>query len=116
MRNPLLFCVQVVKAVQKILYAADDNPSVIAEAQALITESARESPKDLIMEDDEASFFDSLTAQRDAHKRKQLLTSHETTITDEASNTLLLSPRQRRISCGDSNGDFLQGVSPVKVQ
>jgi RP/EB family microtubule-associated protein len=112
-QNPELGHLPVVMAVQKILYAADDNPSVIAEAQALITQSARDSPKDSLMEGDDDSFFDSLTAKRDAHKRKQLLTPPEH-ITDE--DSLLLSPRQRRISCGDSNGDFLQGVSPVKVQ
>ncbi|CAM6113905.1 unnamed protein product [Calypogeia fissa] len=110
-QNPELGHLPVVMAVQKILYAGDDNPSVIAEAQALITQSAaQESPKDSLMEDEDDSFFDSLTARRDAHKRKQQLSPPETT--DEAS--LLLSPRQHRISCGDSNGDFLQGVSPVK--
>ena len=29
-----LSCVQIVKAIQKILYASEDDPSVVAEAQA----------------------------------------------------------------------------------
>ncbi|KAG6542605.1 hypothetical protein Mapa_016076 [Marchantia paleacea] len=107
-QNPELGHLPVVMAVQKILYAADDNPSVIAEAQAMICQSALDYPKD-ISEDD--SFFDSLTAKRDMHKRKQLNIPVEV---DDSSS--LLSPRSRRVSCGGSNGEYIQGQSPVKVQ
>ncbi|KAL2636380.1 hypothetical protein R1flu_007859 [Riccia fluitans] len=96
----------VVMAVQKILYAADDDPSVYKEAHELIKQSAPVYPKD-ISEDD--SYYDSSfdsSAKRD--KRKPL------NIPAEVDDSALVSPRSRRLSCGGSNGEFIQGQSPVK--
>ena len=74
---------QIVAAIQRILYAADDSPAVIAEAQAIIYKSSN--PSD---ENDENK------ARREINRRKLVGTPK---VEDAVKSSL--SPRQRRNSC-----------------
>ncbi|KAH9318272.1 hypothetical protein KI387_020041 [Taxus chinensis] len=100
-QNPDVEQLAVVAAIQRILYAADDSPPVIAEAQALIYKSS--DPSD---ENDENK------ARRDFNKRKSAGTPEL-----EGALKPSLSPRQRRDSYGGSNNaDISQTTSPLKIR
>ncbi|GLJ20153.1 hypothetical protein SUGI_0365830 [Cryptomeria japonica] len=77
----------VVAATQGILYAADDNPVVIAEAQALIYKSFNQSD------------------ENDENKARQEINKHKPTGAPELEDVVKpsLFPRQRRDSYGGSN-------------
>jgi RP/EB family microtubule-associated protein len=100
-QNPDVEPLPIVAAIQRILYAADDSPAVIAEAQAIIYKSSN--PSD---ENDENK------ARREINKRKSAGTPE---VEDAAKSGL--SPRQRRNSCEESNGvDIYQSTSPLKMR
>jgi len=100
-QNPDVEQLPIVAAMQRILYAADDSPAVIAEAQAIIYKSSN--PSD---ENDENK------ARREINKRK-LAETHE--VEDAAKSSL--SPRQRRNSCEESNSvDICQSTSPLQMR
>lgn len=100
-QNPDVEQLPIVAAIQRILYAADDSPAVIAEAQAIIYKSSN--PSD---ENDENK------ARREINKRKLAGTPE---VEDAAKSSL--SPRQRRNSCEESNTvDIYQSTSPLKMR
>lgn len=112
-------------AVQRILYAAEDNPSVIAEAQAMVvvrtpssntysqsTTLSPERPDSVLdLEEDQGEPLythnvdgDNEGGRRDSQKRKSLLDLADV----EAELAASLSPRQRRLQSGSpSRNDFL---------
>lgn len=95
----------IVRAVQRILYAADVSPCVIDEAQAMISHSSN--PSDHNELDEDAA----RRPRRDTNKRKSFLNPE---VDEVAAATL--SPRQRRNSCGDSdNLDMQIGRSSMTV-
>ncbi|KAJ7551088.1 hypothetical protein O6H91_05G002800 [Diphasiastrum complanatum] len=100
-QGPQLEKMQVVKAIQKILYATDDSPSVIAEAQALISQQLVGT--DTVAEEDDA-------VSKKQIKRKSLA------LFELVEMGATFSPRQRRMSCGDDSGSGEFLVSPVRVQ
>ena len=92
---------QIVAAIQRILYAADDSPAVIAEAQAIIYKSSNPSDEN-----------DANKERRDINKRKLAGTPE---VEDTAKSSL--SRRQRRNSCEESNTvDIYQSTSPLKMR
>lgn len=100
-QNPDVEKLPIVSAIQRILYAADDSPAVIAEAQAIIYKSSN--PSD---ENDENK------ARREINKRKSAGTPE---VEDAVKSSL--SPRQRRNSCEESNSvDIYQSTSPLKMR
>lgn len=109
-QNPDLEYLPIVTAIQRILYAVDDNPSVMAEAQAMVNQAP--APAEATKADEEAA-----TAmerpRRETNKRKSMGLSD----LDEDLLSSSLSPRQRRSSCGVSNNssELFQG-SPLRVQ
>ncbi|CAK9259849.1 unnamed protein product [Sphagnum jensenii] len=129
---PELSHLPVVMAVQRILYAAEDTPSVIAEAQAMVADSAghynphsneqhHSSISDLgEMDDDDEGLLGSRDndgplfinmddssegVKRDIHKRKSLLGLEYSEL--ESS----LSPPQRRLSSYHANNQALASHS-----
>jgi hypothetical protein len=129
---PELSHLPVVMAVQRILYAAEDTPSVIAEAQAMVADSAghynphsneqhHSSISDLgEMDDDDEGLLGSRDndgplfinmddssegVKRDIHKRKSLLGLEYSEL--ESS----LSPPQRRLSSYRANNQALASHS-----
>ncbi|GLJ49188.1 hypothetical protein SUGI_1037980 [Cryptomeria japonica] len=98
-QNPDVEQFAVVAAIQRILYAADDSPAVIAEAQALIYKSLNASDEN-----------DENKARREINKRKPA-----PELEDAVKPSL--SPRQRRDSYGGSNNaDIPQTTSPLKIR
>lgn len=83
---------QAVEAIKRILYAADDDASVIAEAQALVSGQHQqdEAPLASIPEDGED------TLKVDTQKRKNII---NVDVDTAANNTL--SPRQRISDASD---------------
>lgn len=81
-----LFRSQVVEAIKRVLYATDDDASVVAEAQAIISQNGRQS--------EPLSPISELPEDRpkvlDTQKRKNIINVDVET----AANTTL-SPRQR---------------------
>ncbi|KAH9546575.1 hypothetical protein CY35_12G103800 [Sphagnum magellanicum] len=129
---PELSHLPVVMAVQRILYAAEDTPSVIAEAQAMVADSAghhnphsneqhRSSISDLgEMDDDDEGLLGSRDndgplfinmddssegVKRDIHKRKSLLGLEYSELESP------LSPPQRRLSSYRANNQALASQS-----
>lgn len=84
---------QAVEAIKRILYAADDDASVIAEAQALVSGQHQqdEAPLASIPEEDGED-----TLKVDTQKRKTIL---NVDVDTAANNTL--SPRQRISDASD---------------
>lgn len=100
-QNPDVEPLPIVSAIQRILYAADDSPAVIAEAQAIIYRSSNRSDEN-----------DENKARREINKRKLAGTPE---VEDAVKSSL--SPRQRRNSCEDSNSaDIYQSTSPLKMR
>ncbi|KAI5079589.1 hypothetical protein GOP47_0005068 [Adiantum capillus-veneris] len=95
-QSPGLEHYPVVMAVQRILYAADDSPAVMMQAQALVSSALQTNrqPDGKGMEEIED---ESSRQRREAHKRKSLV---DPEVDDAAS--VMISPRQRRDSCGGS--------------
>lgn len=97
-QSPGLEHYPVVMAIQRILYAADDSPAVMMQAQALISSSLQASRQADTKETEEME--DEISRQRrEAHKRKSMV---DPELDDDAACTIL-SPRQRRNSCGGSD-------------
>jgi hypothetical protein len=121
---PELSHLPAVMAVQRILYAAEDSPSVIAEAQAMVAdceignhdphshEHHHSSISDISEMDDDEGLLggrdedeplftnmddSSEVTKRDVHKRKSLLGLEESELTSS------LSPQQRRLSSYSSD-------------
>ncbi|CAK9233357.1 unnamed protein product [Sphagnum troendelagicum] len=121
---PELSHLPAVMAVQRILYAAEDSPSVIAEAQAMVAdyevgnhdpnshEHHHSSISDISEMDDDEGLLggrdedeplftnmddSSEVMKRDVHKRKSLLGLEESELTSS------LSPQQRRLSSYSSD-------------
>jgi hypothetical protein len=121
---PELSHLPAVMAVQRILYAAEDSPSVIAEAQAMVAdcevgnhdpnshEHHHSSISDMSEMDDDEGLLggrdedeplftnmddSSEVMKRDVHKRKSLLGLEESELTSS------LSPQQRRLSSYSSD-------------
>eukprot|EP00246_Nothoceros_aenigmaticus_P007876 TRINITY_DN2208_c0_g1_i2.p1 TRINITY_DN2208_c0_g1~~TRINITY_DN2208_c0_g1_i2.p1 ORF type:complete len:360 (-),score=41.68 TRINITY_DN2208_c0_g1_i2:197-1237(-) len=102
-QTPELDHLPVVVAVQRILYAADDSPTVIAEAQAMVRDSLLGQSCETKDLKQDSSRGDS----RDTSKRRSGL--------DSDADQGVVS-RQHRIPCSATpNGDNLQPVS-LKVQ
>lgn len=100
-QHPGLENFPVVMAVQRILYAADDSPAVMDEAQAIITASLQVNGQSDTKEAREME--EDVSRQR--HKRKSFMNPE----VDDAA-AAMLSPRQRRNSCGGS--DILSDMHP----
>eukprot|EP01018_Ginkgo_biloba_P013805 Gb_31857 [translate_table: standard] len=99
-QNPDVDHLPVVAAIQRILYAAEDSPAVIADAEAMIYQQ----PSTLSNKSDDKP-------KREAQKRKSVPTPE---VDDVATATL--SPRQRRDSFGCSNSsDVHQCGSPLRL-
>lgn len=105
--GPFVCATQVVQAVQKILYASDDSPCVITEAQAMISQSPVSGPR---LDDRIDGMSDEFVASpaRTKGKRKSLAPVED----DMAA--ACLSPRQRRISA-TPNGDLFSSLSPARM-
>eukprot|EP00249_Psilotum_nudum_P010067 c22311_g1_i1 orf=393-1601(-) len=106
-QNPDLEHLPVVHAVQRILYAVDESPSVIADAQSILCQSAGQptAPK-------KGEGEDTTRSRRETNKRKLMINPE---LDEVAASTL--SPRQRRDSLGvTSSVEILPGSSPLKVR
>jgi RP/EB family microtubule-associated protein len=64
-----LFFLQIVNAIHKVLYAAEDDPSMVAEAQAMISQQ-QQSEQPMLSPILEAS--EERPAKQEAHKRKSI--------------------------------------------
>lgn len=86
-----MFIFQVVAAIQKILYATDDEATVVAEAQAMVSvphnESERLSPIAEVSEE---------KASLETQKRKNIVN-----LDFDAAGIISLSPRQRLSDVSD---------------
>lgn len=101
-QHPELEIIPVVIAVQRILYAADDSPAVMDEAQAIITASLQARGQSEVKEAREMED----EANRQRHKRKSFINPE----VEDAAAAMRSSPRQRRNSCGGS--DMLSDMHP----
>eukprot|EP01018_Ginkgo_biloba_P037712 Gb_29628 [translate_table: standard] len=107
-QNPELEHVPVVIAAQKILYAEDDNDSILAEAQTVINKSllskdiSKGEPKGI-------EKTKPLNAKREMHKRKSV-------VRPEMVNGLETRQRRNLFVGSKGNEDQLQPVSSVSVQ
>ena len=82
---------QVVEAIKRILYATDDDASVVAEAQAMISQNQQQiEPLDTIPEEEEDLL------KLETQKRKSFINVD----VDAAANSTL-SPRQRISDASD---------------
>lgn len=106
-QTPELDHLPVVVAVQRILYAADDSSTVIAEAQAMVLDSLLGpscEPKDIQQDSSRGD----PTSMRDTPKRRSGM---------DADVDPSIAARQHRLSCSSTpKGDGLQPVSSLKVQ
>ncbi|KAH9328762.1 hypothetical protein KI387_000870 [Taxus chinensis] len=105
-QNEELEQLPVAAAIQKILYAVDDNDSVIADAQAILSKSSVtvDGPKNI---DEEVSL------------RKMEMDNHKPVDRSESdAGGQTISPRQHRNSFlfSSVSGEQVQPVSPVSVQ
>lgn len=104
-QNPELENLPVVVAVQKILYAVDNNPLIIEEAYAVVSPTGEAEAGDIKVED-------AVDDVEEACKRKSSVTSEEV-------DTMLatsLSSQQRGMFGGSAiNGDMLQTSSSMSV-
>ncbi|KAJ7532567.1 hypothetical protein O6H91_13G009700 [Diphasiastrum complanatum] len=108
-QSPELQTMPVIMAMQKILYAADDSPSVIAEAQAMIAQSSLQHR--LSSGNERKHDETTVTFRREVHKRKSSVIPEMEDL--EAS---CLSPRPRRNSCSGSASKEVLLVSTLQVQ
>lgn len=104
-QNPDLENIPVVVAVQKILYAVDNNPLIIEEAYALVSPTGEAEIGDIKVED-------AVDDVGEACKRKSSVTSEEV----DTMLTTSLSPQQRGMFGGSAiTGDMLQTSSSMSV-
>ncbi|XP_072957672.1 microtubule-associated protein RP/EB family member 1C [Typha angustifolia] len=89
-QSPEIEHLAIVGAIQRILYATDDNPSVVAEAQAMIAQQTQQLPLSPIAETSEE------IPKQETQKRKNISTLE----VDIAANSTL-SPRQRLSDISD---------------
>lgn len=86
-----MFCLQIVLAIKRILYATDDDASVVAEAQAMLSQQQKEAePLSPIAEVSEEK------GSSDTQKRKNIVN-----LDVDAAGISTLSPRQRLSDVSD---------------
>ncbi|KAJ7519945.1 hypothetical protein O6H91_20G060600 [Diphasiastrum complanatum] len=108
----------VVMAVQRILYATDDDPSVIAEAQSLVSESHGDSEVDRSTSRKGETGTDPShgSLARDTNSNGE---PHKQKAGGQGGNSLTqkVSPQQLRMSFdGSFNEEFLSSAPPLSVQ
>lgn len=86
-----MFCLQVVGAIKRILYSTDDDTSVVAEAQAMVSHHQKEAePLSPIAEVSEER------TSSETQKRKNIVN-----LDVDAAGVTTLSPRQRLSDVSD---------------